>query len=415
MIMIKKLDSGITFICQENPNIHSVNYAIHVKAGSANEKKGEEGISHFLEHMNFKGTTNYTARELSIKIDELGSFFNAYTSKDMTVYLAKVLNEHTDKASDLLIELFMNSVYDEREIEKERNVVLEEMNMITDNPDDFLFETMNEKLFVNTIYENSVLGDPDVIKSITPEQLKAYKEREYVKDDIVISIYGNCDMNAQIEKFNKGLSALKQSKNKIYYKNYDNPPMYKNFVKDVEQAHFFMGKKLDKCDEKTFCMRKLITTILGGTMASRLFQKIREEKGLAYAIYSMHYDFAFSDISSITAGIPNNKLKEALDAIKCEMKELKRTGISKDEFYRAKETIESTLIFQNEYQYNSFKILTSDYLQNGKIRSVEEKIKILNSISLEDMKEEAESMYDIDDYSIFVLSKKDIDIEGIMK
>ena len=282
-INIDKLKNGIRVVTEEIPSIESVSVGIWINAGSRNEKKIENGIAHFLEHMAFKGTEKRSALQIAEEIESVGGFINAYTSREITCYYAKVLKNHLPLAVDILSDIISNSIFNEQEIEIEKGVIIQEIGQMKDTPDDVIFELLQKEAFADTELGRSILGSAENINSFQRENFINFIDNNYFAEKIVLCAAGNlkhkdlCKLASSLQDIKKLKKPL--SKNKILFKGGE-----KRVIKDLEQAHFAVGFEAPNLKSPKLFAGKVFSVIMGGGMSSRLFQEIREKRGLCYSI-----------------------------------------------------------------------------------------------------------------------------------
>ena len=298
-----KFKNGVTLVTEKFYNIRSVAAGIYVKNGSLNETAQQNGISHFIEHMLFKGTKNRSARQLAIEMDRAGGQLNAYTTKEYTCFYTKVLDDCFENAFDILADMYFNSVFDENEIRRERGVIDEEIDMYEDTPDDLVHDNLQNAVWRGTGLGRTVLGTHESISHFTHDTFTDYMQKNYRPDNTVISVAGNIDHEAVAKLAEKYFGAYYRENTAEKIKN-DNiyMPSVVTCKKEIEQQHIciaFRGVSQHSADIQTMT---LLNTILGGSMSSLLFQKVREEQGLAYSIYSYHSVYADSGLFSVYAG-----------------------------------------------------------------------------------------------------------------
>ena len=342
MLIEKTLNCGIRMAMEKIPYVQSAAVGIWVKAGSADEDDRINGISHYIEHMLFKGTDNRTAKQIAEDVDRIGGNINAFTGKEATCYYIKTLDSNLEQACDILIDMFLNSQFDEVEMDKERMVILEEMKMTEDTPDDLAHDLLFEQVFQGTPLERQIIGTEKSLAGIRRQDIIDYIKKEYTRDSIVISLAGNFDEDYMCSYFEGRLAQLTASKPERTKSSRIYVPKFQTRVKDVEQSHICMGVPGIQLDNDDLYYRMvLLNNIMGGSMSSRLFQNIREEKGLAYSVYSGHTSYMDAGAYFIYAGINSNKIQEAIEGIACELQLLKREGVTADELAMAKEQSKS--------------------------------------------------------------------------
>lgn len=331
MIQTIKCPNGVRIVKEQMPHVRSVAIGIWVKAGSRNEKAGEAGMAHFIEHMLFKGTDARTAKDIAEEMDRTGGEINAYTSMEETCYYVHVLAEDAPKAVDVLTDMFFNSVFDVQEMLKEKSVILEEISMVADTPDDDIHEMLLSAMYPGHPMGRPILGDPKTVSAFTREETISFMEREYRPERIVISVAG-CVDDDLIDQINDKFGQFQaRATTPLPLTSPEFTPGILRKGKDTEQAHICIGYPgLDVHDPDNYGLI-ILNTLFGGSMSSRLFQRIREERGLAYSVYSYHS--SFTDTGSVTfyAGTSPSRLEETKAVIQREITLLLEDGVSDSE------------------------------------------------------------------------------------
>ena len=320
-----KLENGVSIVMEQMEWVRSVSLGIFIKNGSINENETTNGISHFIEHMLFKGTKTRTSKQIAEEMDNIGGQLNAFTSKEYTCYYARVLDTHIDKAIDVLTDMLFNSKFDDMDIEKEAKVILEEIDMYEDSPEDTVFATLQKEVFKNTPFGYGVLGTKKNVSRFKRQDFIDYMNKKYTGENIVVAIAGNFDkqrvlndIKSKMEKIPKGSPNKEADKKYLYV-----PTKIKQF-KEIEQLHLLIGFEGISLKDKNNYAMSLLNTILGGGMSSILFQKIREEQGIAYSIYSYNSSYINNGIFNIYVGLNKNQLKNTLNIITNELNLLKK-------------------------------------------------------------------------------------------
>ncbi|HML37736.1 MAG TPA: pitrilysin family protein [Bacillota bacterium] len=415
MIINKKLSCGVRIVMEEIPYVQSVSIGIWVKAGSVDETAKNSGISHFIEHMLFKGTENRSAKKIAEDVDKIGGQINAFTGKEATCYYLKTLATNIDQAADILIDMFINSKFDEEEMAKEKRVVCEEIKMIEDSPEDDAHDIISELVFKGNPLAKSIIGTPKSLEGITRNAIKKYMGEEYTRDNIVISICGSFDADHVCELFDCKLMALNSSKAPKEYSEAPYKPGYKVKVKDIEQSHLCLGLKGLALDDDRYYPLVLLNNIMGGSMSSRLFQNIREEKGLAYSVYSMSSSFSDTGYFNIYAGVSHEKVRDAVIGIQDELKLLKAEGVTPEELQTAKEQMKGSYIFSLENVNGRMFSIGKNMLLLDKIYSPEEVIASIDAVTMEDIVNISEMITDIHNYSGVLIGKSKVDLKKIVQ
>lgn len=342
--------NGIRIIYKRIPQFHSVSVGTFIKAGSRFETGDISGISHFIEHLLFKGTKKRSCNRIKEEIEGVGGTFNGFTSEEMTCYWIKILSEYFDLSLDVLSDMIKDPLMKRQDIEKERRVILEEINMYRDIPAKYVFEVFEKQLFKGHALGRPIAGTPESVKGITGTNLKDYMKKFYTAENIVVSITGSISEREVIETTGKYFSSVKKSAENDFLKWDKEPagPAVKNIHKKTEQTHIAMGGMgLSRFDEKRYAL-KVLDIILGGNMSSRLFNRIREEMSLAYAIKSMTGSYNDTGVYIIYAGVAPDNAEKCIAAVIDEIKKIKEKGVSSSELDRAKKFLTSQFLMKLE-------------------------------------------------------------------
>lgn len=407
MSYYKNFNNGVRLIINRIDGLLSVSAGILVKTGSCNEMEEENGISHFIEHVLFKGTKTRSAFDISDQIDRIGAQINAFTSKELTCYYTKSTKEHIEKTLEILSDIFFNSIFDANELEKEKGVVIEEINMSEDTPEDICFDLLAKSYYGDTGLGQTILGPTKNIKRFTCEQIQSYMNKYYTADNVVISIAGNVDVDLVadcVERLFVGnfkkIKGAKQIKSKAIKPR----KLYKS--KKIEQTHIgFIMKGFSAKDELSDAF-SIANTILGGGMSSRLFQKIREELGLCYSVYSYPSQYKDSGILEIYAGVNTESRERATKAIVDEVKKFKKHGITAQEFLRGKEQIKSALVFGQESTASQMLLYGKNLLFLEKEFNFEERIGKIDNINIDTVHQAIEQSFDIENSATATVGPK---------
>jgi len=415
MIVNKKLNCGVRIVMEEIPYVRSVSIGIWVKAGAVDETAKNSGISHFIEHMLFKGTEKRSAKKIAEDVDKIGGQINAFTGKEATCYYLKTLSDNIDKAADILIDMFLNSKFDEEEMEKEKRVICEEIKMIEDSPEDYAHDIISELIFKGTPLAKSVIGTPKSLQGITRKAVKRYIEEEYTRDNIIVSVCGSFDQDHVCELFDSKLIALKAHKTPKQHEDAEYKPRFKVKVKDIEQSHICLGLKGLAIDDDRYYALMLLNNIMGGSMSSRLFQNIREEKGLAYSVYSMSSSFSNTGYFNIYAGVSHEKVRDAIVGIQDELKLLARDGVTHEELETAKEQMKGSYIFSMENVNGRMFTNGKNMLLLNRIYTPEEVLANIDAVTLDDIREVSEIVTDIRNYCGVLIGRNQMDLKKIVQ
>ena len=387
-----KTSNGINVVTYSMEHVNSVTINVIVKVGSRYESEQESGISHFLEHMAFKGTSNRTATEIAIEFDTIGGHFNAYTSRENTVYYTKVLSQHTKQAMTILADILQNSVFSSDEITKEFNVISQEIAEVKDNPDDLVYEKFYKLAYPNQPLGRSILGTVENIAKFDKPAFTSYMSKHYTANNIVISIAGKINHDDAVHLVEQLFSSFSESEKRSCM-----TAQYKGGIeiieKDLEQTTIALGfEGVSYSNIETFYHAQILSIIFGGGLSSRLFQKIREELGLAYSIGSWLNSYSDSGIFSIHAATDHSNVESVLDNINNEIDKI-RINISEEELIRAKSQIESNIYMAEERPEYKSEEIGKNFSIFGKYFTVKEVMKIINSTQNNDLVKSAEKIF----------------------
>lgn len=400
--------NGVRVVLEKIPNVRSVAIGIWVKTGSRHETAELNGISHFLEHMFFKGTENLTAKEIAESFDRIGGQVNAFTSKEYTCYYAKVLDNHATYALEILADMFFNSTFDEEELAKEKNVVYEEIKMYEDTPDDIVHDLLTKAIFENHPLGYPILGSEETLATFTKDMLKDYMYNSYTPDKVVISIAGNVE-ESFMKEVEKRFGTYKGGNRKEL----DAKPIFhKNEVirrKDTEQAHLCIGFNGYSVRDKRIYPLIIANNILGGSMSSRLFQEVREKRGLAYSVYSYHSSYEDTGTVTIYGGTAVNQLDVLAETIFNILHDLKNNGITVKELENSKEQIKGNLVLGTEGTNSRMSRNGKNELLLGEHKSIDEMIQIIDAVTIDEVNQVCSELF-TEEYSISLIAPDGVHI-----
>lgn len=385
MVHFKQFDNGLRLVVNQMSGLMSVTMGILVHTGASVESDKEDGISHFIEHMMFKGTKKRTAFKISDEMDRIGAQMNAFTGKDLTCYYAKSTTGHAEEAFEILADLFLNSTFPEDEMSREKGVIIEEINMNEDTPDDLCLDMLSRAYYGERGYGRNILGPRKNVEGFTRDDIKGYMQRRYCSDNIVISMAGNIDINiaeAMVEKHFAGIQKCCCSKTNVKVE-LQAKSLYK--TKDIEQVHIGIAFPSVKRYDKLFDATQIMNAILGGSMSSRLFQSVREELGLAYTVYSYISTYCETGTLAVYAGVNAEKYKQSAEAIYSCVNDLRKKNISEEEFLRGKEQLISSQIFAQESTSSQMLLFGKELLYRGRVYNFEDRVNKISSVTLKDV------------------------------
>lgn len=365
--------------------------------------------------MMFKGTAKRTARQIASDADALGAQMNAFTSKESTCYYIKSLTSNVDKACEIIIDMLTGSLFDPAEMAKEKQVVKEEIKMVEDAPEDDVQDMLYEELFKGGPLSKSILGTPESLDAITHDDIKNYIAREYTLDNIVVSVAGNFDADQICQQFEHSLSCMTASKEDKNHESAIYIPSFRTKIKDIEQSHICLGTRALKFGDEDVYALTILNNIMGGSMSSRLFQNIREEKGMAYTVYSYTASYSQEGLYAISAGVAHDKIEDTVYAIREELEKLTAGGVTDDELRISKEQTKGSYIFSLE-NTGSRMVSNGKYAINCNIvRNPEDVIRQIDAVDHDDIRRMAGLITDVGTYSGTLVSKRDVDLASLMK
>ena len=393
MIEKIKTDTGIEVIFDKLESISTCSVGVFVKTGSRDESDTEEGISHVLEHMIFKGTPTRSYFEISEEIDYLGANVNAHTTKEETVFYINALTQFLGKSVDILFDIVTNSTIDEKELEKEKDVIVEEIKMYKDSPDDLVFET-NYADCINGQYGKPIIGTEESVKGFTAEEIRKYYKERYTKDNILIVVSGNFDKDKIIQKINEYFGKLGDIKVDRRKKiDFSFNAGKKIVSKDINQVNICISHKSEDYNSEKKVYTDILSNIMGGSMSSRLFQEIREKNGLAYSVYTYNQYYLSGGITSTYIGTNLENYEKAIEITISEFKKLRENGVTKDELQKAKNKYISRISFAMENPRSRMGILGNYYIRKNEILDTEKLKNKVNAVKLEDVNNFAKTKY----------------------
>ncbi len=402
--VIKKYtcQNGVRIVLENIPTVRSVAIGIWIGTGSRNENLKNNGISHFLEHMFFKGTKTRTAREIAESFDSIGGQVNAFTSKEYTCYYAKVLDDHAKYALDVLADMFFHSTFDEEELKKEKNVVYEEIKMYEDTPDDIVHDILSRATYGDHPLGYPILGTEETLATFNGDMLREYMNNYYTPDNVVVSVAGNVNEDF-IKEIEKLFGAYETGSKK---REFEKPSFMDQKLarkKDTEQAHLCIGFNGLEVGHDNIYSLIVLNNILGGSMSSRLFQDVREQKGLAYSVFSYHSSYEDNGLLTIYGGTGNSQLNMLFETIQETLATLKAEGITEKELANSKEQMKGSLMLSLESTNSRMSRNGKNELLLGRHRSLDSIIEKVNEVTEDSVNKLANQLFS-DAYSIALIS-----------
>ncbi|HWR57160.1 MAG: pitrilysin family protein [Bacillota bacterium] len=397
------LQNGLRIVTEEIPSVKSVTIGIWIGTGSRAENEENLGVSHFLEHLLFKGTKSRSAKQIAEAVDSVGGQLNAFTAKEYTCYYIKVIDRHYDLALDILSDMVLHPKFSPEDLEKEREVVLEEIHMNEDTPDELIHDLFMETVWPAHALGRSILGTAEAIGGMHMGLIKAFYEKHYVPANMVVACAGNIKHEQLLDLAAKylGNAAGGLSRDRLITPQFNSTVLLK--PRDTEQTHICIGVRgLPSYDEQAYALN-VLNTVLGGGLSSRLFQSIREERGLAYAVYSYLNSYQDAGLITIYAGTRPANAQQVITLVQAEIKKISAEGITPAELSRAKEYIIGNLLLGLENTSGRMMRLGKLALAKRDILSIEEVINKVRLVSIEDVLRLSHALFRLDSICITAL------------
>jgi predicted Zn-dependent peptidase len=374
------LPNGLRVVGEPLNHLRSCSVGVWIKAGSMNESAGENGLSHFIEHMVFKGTENRTARQIAEQMDAVGGQLNAFTGKDCTCYYAKVIDEYLPLAVEMLSDLALHPLFTADDLRKESDVILEEIAMVEDSPEDLVSEALAEAQFAGSL-KRPVLGTEALIKGYTTNDIRGYWRRNYQPENIVIAIAGRYDLDAFLRLIRKHFDRFPEHNGAAVTEeqSFLNGRVFRE--KDTEQVQICVGYRGYALGQDELYALSMFSNALGGGMSSRLFQRIREELGLAYSIVSYPNSYPVLGTFTVYAGTAPKKAETVIREMQAEMKLALEKGFSNEEFESAKAQLKGALLLGLESSSGRMQSIGRSMLHLDRLRTTDEVLQKIEAVT----------------------------------
>jgi predicted Zn-dependent peptidase len=393
MVTIETLPNGLRLATESMPHVRSVSVGVWLTRGSRHESDVESGVAHFVEHMLFKGTTTRSAQVIAQTIDSIGGQLDAFTSKEYAGYYIKVLDDHLPIAIDLLSDLVMRPAFAPEDIEREQDVILEEIKMVEDAPDDLVHEVFAQQFWSRHPLGRPILGTPETVESLDAARLRSYFSRTYLASNLIVAAAGHVEHAAL-----KGLIEAAFGDLPVGGLSFeDTPPSVTPGVvvrqKDIEQCHVCLGTSSYAQTHGDRHALYLLNTILGGSMSSRLFQHIREDRGLAYSVFSNLTSYSDAGAITVYAGCATEKVGEVVDLTLAELRALRQDLVPSDELQRAKDHLKGSLMLSLENTSSRMSQLARHQIYFGRHFSLDELLRSIDDVTREDIRRVAAELF----------------------
>jgi len=396
------LENGIPVVYEKADAFRSAVVGIWVRAGSRYEPSELNGISHFIEHMFFKGTSSRSTEDIAKETDAMGADLNAYTSRENTTYYIKVLDEFLDRGIELLCDLFVNSVFDPAEIEKEKGIIEEEIRLSEDTPDDHVFDLFNRNIWGENGLGQTILGTSDTVGTIRRTDIMEYLSCFYTADNMVIALAGNVDIDRAVGMMNERLGGIRGNGERAEVEKPVFVPSLKAHRKDLSEVHVCIGFEGIPSDSPMRYAMLVMNTLLGSGISSRLFQEVREKRGLVYSIHSFLSSYHDAGCFGIYAGSSGRKYRSVIDIIMREACGLKDTLLP-EEVERAKNQLKGNILLALESTSARMNNLAKQEIYYGRTYTPGEIIRSIEEVGMDDIRELAAMVFDRDAAAITIL------------
>ena len=410
------LSNGVTVITKKIPHVRSVSMGVWVNVGARDETDAQSGLSHFIEHMIFKGTARRSAYQIAKEFDAIGGHTNAFTSMEHTCYYAKVLDTHLDTMVEILSDIFLNSVFDPQEVERERPVIYQEIGMVEDSPEEYLHQLASQNFWGEHPLGRSILGTRENVQGFNSDTIKAFFNQFYHPERILIAVAGNVDHDGIIdlvgpafESIHNGHSLPERIRPRIN-------PTGQALHRELEQAHICLSTLgLSITDPQRFAF-SLMNTILGGNMSSRLFQEIREQRGLAYSVYSFMASHVDTGMFGVYAGVNPADVNQTIGLLVQAMQELAQHPVSAAELNDAKEYTKGNLCLATESVDNQMVRLAQNEIHFHDYISLQSVIDNIEAVTVEEIQNLATTLFKPEQASLTLLGlvDKDLDLDNLI-
>ena len=408
------LPNGVRIVSEEIDHVRSISIGVWVQSGSRYEDRAINGAAHFIEHMLFKGTKNRSSFDIASAIDSVGGMINAFTGKELTSFYIKIPDYHLTMAIDLLADIFINSRFDEDEISKEQSVILQEIKMVEDSPDDYIHDFFESVFWNGHPLGLPVLGTKDLITALNRETLLTFFNKRYKGDNLVLAAAGNLKHDEFVDLVNRSFGSIPGKS----LKTQTNEPVISSksavLKKDLEQVHVIIGTVAPSAISNKRYPSFILNAVLGGSMSSRLFQEIREKRGLAYAIHSYLNPYSDTGFLGVYAGTGEDRIQVVISLIFEELKRLCDNPLTEKEMIQAKELIKGNFLLSMESTDNRMIKLAKNEIFFGRFIPPEDIIASVDAVSAEDVRNLAFEIFNPENISLVamgMISEKDISLD----
>ncbi|MBI5093976.1 MAG: insulinase family protein [Candidatus Hydrogenedentes bacterium] len=402
---VRKLANGITVLMEPLPHIHSVAAGLWIKTGSANERSEQAGISHFLEHLFFKGTTTRTARQLMEAVESKGGHVNAFTSREYTCIYAKTLAAHLGTGIEILADILKNSLF--CDLEKERNVILEEIASNEDVPEEYAHDLFTERIWPGVPLGRPITGTLESVSGITLDDIRAYYSAWYFPENVVVSIAGNFDCDRVFEQVRRELEGIPP---RSASSQRETPPFssgHHYVTRDITQTHLCFGFPGPSATDPQRYVYDMLSNSLGGGPISRLFERIRENEGLAYAIYTFSSSYLTTGMMGVYAAVAPENLEKTIRLAFEEVRKLRDEPLPAAELETNREQLKGNLLMALENTSNRMTRMAKGMLYHGRLLTIAEVVEAIDAVKAADIQELAQGLFQPERCAMLVLGPED--------
>lgn len=398
------LSNGVKVVAEKFDTVQSVSIGMFLKSGVLYETASMQGVSHFIEHMLFKGTKKRSARTIASEFDRIGGYLNAFTAKDYCCYYARVVKDRLETAVDVLTDMIINSQFVAEELERERRVILEEIKMYEDSPDELIHELLGQNIWRKSRLGNPILGTAQTVASMKRDEIFDVFNSQYITSNLQICVAGNFDWEALKKMLERKLKNLRQGKFSLRESMPQHSAEVTLFQKDIEQVHLSLGTPgVSFSDNRRFALT-ILNAAFGGGMSSRLFQEIREKRGMAYTVYSYHTSFKKTGLFGIYAGTSMEHLDKVLELFYSELKKLVNKGLSAKELEDTREQLKGNMLISLESTTNRMNRLATGFLYDVSPRLPEVTLEPYLKVTREDVINVAKEILDADKMALTMIA-----------
>jgi predicted Zn-dependent peptidase len=400
------LPNGLCVVSEEIPYVRSISIGVWINVGSRDESESNNGISHFLEHMVFKGTEHFSAPQIARSLEQLGGYLNAFTTKEHTCYYARILDDYLQEAIDVLSDLVQKPLFSRDEIEKEKGVILEELKTIEDDPDDLIHDYFDHNIFQKHPLGFPIIGRAETVRGFRRDDLFRYIHRHYVPDRMVVSAAGNLRHENLVDLVEKYFRLSKNGSARIERSSGPrrSQPKKELFEKPITQAHVCLGTLGYGVKNRQRFSLLMLNTLLGEGMSSRLFQNIREKYGFAYSVYSFANLLSDTGNVGVYIGTDHNNVDRSIELIYRELKKLKDRPVSGAELSRTKAQLKGSIMIGLESMSNRMMRLGSGEFYFNRFITLDEVLKSIEGVNIDEIQEVANKLFQFDQFSTVIIN-----------